>query len=203
MTNIIIQVKNKAENKEMLTSAVDSLRSESVSIELILEEPVKGPIISRSPMGIYEAKEALEQIAQLLHADSIIRISVEGIVGNLAWNIFSKSLKKFKDFICFNNKQKGNAWGVKTEIKNIIKDKGIQIFSFYLDNISKEYIFDAIDKIEKTVKQIQSILGEQYINELKEIGFSFDLGEREWKIIGAEKFDKTIEKPSLDQKEED
>ncbi|MCX6716294.1 MAG: hypothetical protein NT077_04790 [Candidatus Taylorbacteria bacterium] len=196
MPIVTIHVKNKANNKDLLDSTKKEIGD---SVIFDIEKPPRGPIVSKAPLGIPEIKEALEYIRQLLYADTLVTMAVSGIIGNVAWGAFIKAITPLKKFFTSNNRQKGNAWGLKIEVKRVTDEKREQTFNFYLDNISEGKLFDAIGQIEDKIQSITTTLGSGYIDRLKNIGFKYDVITNEWKMIGAEKFDGDIEAPPSDK----
>lgn len=192
MQKITLHVGNRANSKTLLT---DLKLHEKEALEINIEQPSRQPVISRAPLGLQEAKEAFEYIYLLLHADSIVRLTVEGIITNIAWECFKRTITPFRKFFAANNKQKGNAWGAKIEIRSLTKTNQEQVFSFFLDNIPEEKLFEAIEKIEHKIKDITNSFGEIYMNELKNIGFQYEVVEDRWQIIGVEKMDGKVDAP--------
>jgi hypothetical protein len=193
MPIITIYIKNKANSKDLLNATKIEIGD---SVIFDVEKPPRESVVSKAPLDIHEIKEVAEYLRQLLQADSLVRISIESIIGNIAWNGFIKSITPLKKFLVSNNKQKGNAWGVKVEVKRITNEKKEQILCFFLDNISEEKLFNVIGKIENKIKEVDSTLGNIYLDQLKNIGFTFNNIKDEWEIMGAEKFDGSIVLPS-------
>lgn len=194
MTKIVLHIKRGTKGKEFLGALRESeFQKEVPNLEINEEGIQREVVLSRTPLGGQEVSVS-DQLLYLFDAASMVKLVFEGIISNTAYALIVRTLQAGKKFFSANNKQKGNAWGAKIEITKKMSNDRVQTIHFFLDNIPEAKLFEATSKIEERMNQLSGILGEEYMGQLKNIGFSFDDSDS-WKMVGVEKFDGTTELP--------
>ncbi len=85
-------------------------------------------------------------------------------------------------------------WGAKIELKQEVKGGKERTLHFFLDGIPESSLFEAVSSIQNRVNDFTQILGEDYLEQIKHLGFSYEDGA--WKMIGVEKFNGDAELPT-------
>lgn len=196
MTGITILVKNVAKNKNLLASVKKTFLQEGYTLKIIQEKPPQEPIISKAPLGADVVNATHQLISQYFSAERVVAIIIEGILGNVAYVGLKNIVSQIPAFFGTNNKQKGNAWGAKVELKKQVDSDRVRTFHFFLDNIPESRLFDAVSRVQERIESLDGFLGEEYLKEIKHLGFSFDSSNAEWKLIGVERFNGETEVPS-------
>lgn len=119
---------------------------------------------------------------------------MSSVIGNAAYDFLKVLVKKMLGLLSKNNKQKGNAWGAKIELKQLLKSNEEQSWHFFLDGIPESKLFEAISSIQSRIDDFNRVLGEEYLGQVKHLGFSYD--NDNWKMIGVEKFKGETEVPA-------
>jgi|GEM_PF-4827604 len=198
MAEIVISVKHIAKNKEALGIIEKPDPATGNTLKIVKEKQPQEPIVSKAPMGPEVLDAAEKLIRQYFTADALINVSLTGIIGNAAYELLKNIVKKSLLFFASNNKQKGNVWGAKLELKKDLGNDRTQTAHFFLDNISEEKMFGALAKVQGRFEHLNDLLGEEYVKQLRHIGFTFDDTKNDWTIIGVEKFDGAAELPVLE-----
>lgn len=193
MSKIKLYIKNTVKDEEL--SDLYYLKQhglEGVTLDIEKEKISKKPIISQASMGIpTEIIEYTQHLVKYFTATAIIRLVFEGILSNASYDGIKKVVKSGLKLISSTNTQKGNKWGAKIEIIRNIDNERIQTIHFFLDNIPENKLFKNVSMIEEKIAKLNESVGD-YIKEIKQIGYIYDFGNDDWKIIVIEKFDGSI-----------
>ncbi len=194
MPKVILHIKTIAEKREILESLIpqeENLFGLNFSIDT--EKSEQASLVSRVPIAGHEATQ-LNELLRLISAEAVVRIVAEKIVGDLAWKGFLFILKGLSIFVSKNNKRKRNFWGAKLELKRDLANKKVQTLHFFFDKILEENMDTAISKVHDKVKMLDALVGEQYLEEIKSVGFTYKQEVQEWEVLVVEKFDGNIKK---------
>lgn len=191
MAQITLHVKNTAHSKEELEDLRTDPAVLSGDVTLDVESPPRKPTASKAPLG--ESVQLLQFLIAYFDAPALIVLGISGVVTGTASFFTGKLLTHISNLIAANNRKKGNAWGAKLGVEHVLENGSTQHAHFFLDGISAEDIPTALTKAYGKDTQIRATFSTEYLNTVKNIGYTFDSELKEWKLIGVEKFDGTAE----------
>jgi len=161
MNKIKIEAKHSVKEQPLLKELAE-IRDPEISIEVIQEEQPKEPTISKSSLAAHVIQEALGASQALAQSDSVVRIWWEVAIGAIGTKTVGSIKKAILRIIAANNRKKGNMVGAKVSITQEI-DGITHVCDFICDEINEGDLDGAYTKITKTITDLKSIVGDEYL----------------------------------------